>query len=75
MRRRRGDLRLGLDEDALASSLEEAGFDEIRLRPAHDRVLAAGGKKLDLFLATARRPRVRRRGRKKTGRKAGGSAT
>jgi len=74
MRRRRGDLHLGLDADMLASSLEQAGFEKIRLRPARDRVLAAGGKKLDLFLATARRPRVRPRG-KKAGPRAGGSAS
>ncbi len=58
MRESAGDLRLGLDPPRLARALRGAGFRDVRLEPVRDRLLAAPGRPLKLFLAAGRRPRT-----------------
>jgi ubiquinone/menaquinone biosynthesis C-methylase UbiE/DNA-binding transcriptional ArsR family regulator len=56
-----GDVKLGLDRHELARRLQRAGFDDVETRELDDRyrVEAPEGPpaELELFLATARRPR------------------
>jgi ArsR family transcriptional regulator len=64
MREAMGDLRLGLEPATLRRTLEEAGFQEIRVTPARDRLVARGGKSLELLLASGRKPPAACRTRK-----------
>ena len=63
MREELGDLRLGLDPEAIRTALEEAGFDRISSTPARDRYRNVRGQPLDMFLATGHKPA---RAKKKT---------
>ncbi|MEM8886177.1 MAG: metalloregulator ArsR/SmtB family transcription factor [Planctomycetota bacterium] len=65
MRAELGDLRLGLDPDAIAAALEDAGFERVATAPARDRYSAGRGDPLSMFLATGRKP-ARSRSRKKS---------
>lgn len=69
MREQMGDLRLGLDPDEIAADLSGAGFGNVEVRPARDRLVASPRKKLELFIATgekpvAAKPKPKRRKRK-----------
>ena len=57
MRKRMGDLKLGLQPQAICNALEAAGFEAARILPARDRLVVGRHKTLDLFLAAAERPR------------------
>jgi ArsR family transcriptional regulator len=57
MRKRMGDLKLGLQPRAICDALKGAGFQAARVLPARDRLVVGRHKTLDLFLATAERPR------------------
>jgi len=56
MREELGDLRLGLEPDAIQTALSHAGFDRIAIGPARDRYRNGRGHSLDMFLATAKKP-------------------
>jgi ArsR family transcriptional regulator len=64
MRQSMGDLRLGLEADALTRELGDAGFRDARILPARDRLVVGRDRTFDLFLATARRAPARRRATK-----------
>ena len=51
-----GDLRLGLDSDEILETLAQAGFEEPRILPVHDRVIATSKQNLRLFIATGSKP-------------------
>jgi ArsR family transcriptional regulator len=56
MREELGDLRLGLDPEAIGSALTDAGFDRVSTAPARDRYRNGRGQPLDMFLATGHKP-------------------
>ena len=64
MRQSMGDLRLGLEADALLRALADAGFRDARILPARDRLVVGRDRAFDLYLATARRAPARRRAAK-----------
>ncbi|MFQ5844772.1 MAG: ArsR/SmtB family transcription factor [Planctomycetota bacterium] len=56
MRSTMGDLRLGLEPEALLEGLREAGFVDSRVFAVRDRLVVGTGPRLSLFLTVARRP-------------------
>jgi ArsR family transcriptional regulator len=73
MREQMGDLRLGLDPDEIAADLTRAGFGNVKVRPARDRLVASPRKKLELFIATGQKPVAAKPKRRKRKPKANGS--